>query len=77
MAQERVDRCTLPKHIRPIHYDLQLEPDFNTSLIKGKAKIEVEFLEDTKFLTINAVDITVQDVVLTHGADAQIAKKIL
>ena len=67
---------TLPKHIRPIHYDIRLEPDLDTCRIQGEARIEVEFLEDTEVIILNSVDIAVHDVVLTHGPTAQVAKII-
>ena len=74
MAQEIADRYILPKHVRPIHYDLQLEPDFNTCLIGGKARIEVEILEETEVLTINAINIKIYNVALTHGGIARVPK---
>ena len=76
MAQGGSENYTLPKNIRPIHYDLQLEPDFDTCRIQGKARIEVEFLEESIYLTINSIDIIVKDVLLAYGATERSVKTI-
>lgn len=77
MAQEGGERLILPKHSRPIHYDLEFELDFEKSLVRGNARIEIQILEDTDFLILNAVDIVVHNVTLVRGEEELIANTIL
>jgi hypothetical protein len=77
MPQEHGKGHRLPNHIRPIHYNLQFEPSFDESLVKGTADIEVEFLEESNFLTLNSVELSLGNVILTCGETSQKPKRIL
>ena len=57
-----LERDTLPTSVRPLHYDLTIEPDFGSFTFKGRAIIEVEVREETSVVTMNASELRVQSV---------------
>ncbi|MEA2988360.1 MAG: hypothetical protein QOG83_1071 [Alphaproteobacteria bacterium] len=49
----------LPKTVVPIHYALDLKPDLETLALTGSETIDIEVLEATDRLVLNAVNITI------------------
>ena len=68
---ESNQRQILPANVRPQHYDLELEPDFDTCKIGGSVNIELDILESSKSITLNAVDINVKEISLKCGENFQ------
>ena len=66
----------LPRTIRPIHYDLTLEPDAANLRFSGRAKIDIEVLQPTKRITVNAADLAFSAVTLSGAAGKQLASKV-
>ena len=64
-------RQILPANVRPLHYDLELEPDFDTCKIGGSVIIELDILEASKSITLNVVDIKVKEISLKCEEDLQ------
>jgi aminopeptidase 2 len=54
----------LPKNVKPLHYAIELAPDLTTFLTDGTVTIELEVLEDSSEIYINANQISVSDVKL-------------
>ncbi|KAI5304921.1 Aminopeptidase 2 mitochondrial [Ascosphaera pollenicola] len=52
-------REILPKNVKPVHYDLTLEPDFEKFTYEGTVLIDLDVLETTSFIKLNATDLTV------------------
>ncbi|KAJ5109188.1 hypothetical protein N7456_005863 [Penicillium angulare] len=50
------------KSVRPVHYDLTLEPDLETFVFHGHVKISIDILEDTNSITLHVVELAVHDV---------------
>ena len=62
--------ATLPRNVKPVSYRLTLEPDFETFVFKGEETIEVEVLEPTSTIILNAIDLEIQTCRLTaDGGD--------
>ncbi|KAK4560957.1 Aminopeptidase 2 mitochondrial [Recurvomyces mirabilis] len=60
-------REVLPKNVKPLHYDLTLEPNFETFKYHGTVTIELDVLEDTKSVSLNTYDIEIKETQVTAG----------
>ncbi|PYH92872.1 lysine aminopeptidase apsA [Aspergillus ellipticus CBS 707.79] len=62
-------REVLPTNVKPIHYDLTLEPNFETFKYDGTVVIDLDVTEDTTSISLNSNEITIHDaVVSSQGA---------
>ncbi len=60
----------LPRTVVPRHYDLVFEPDFSKACFDGEAAVEVQVLEPTAEVVLNAADLEVHQARLV-GAGAR------
>ena len=60
----------LPRTVVPRHYDLVFEPDFSKACFDGEAAVEVQVLEPTAEVVLNAADLEVRQARLV-GAGAR------
>jgi puromycin-sensitive aminopeptidase len=58
----------LPRSVLPIHYRLRLEPDLPGSLFHGSVEIDVEIVESTSQVVLNAVELELLSASLDVGA---------
>ncbi len=58
----------LPRTVVPHHYDLEIEPDLHAATFAGRVRIDVEVVDATTDIVLNAVDLTVSEATVT-GAD--------
>jgi len=56
----------LPTNVKPLHYDLTLEPDFNNFTFDGKVEIELDVNEASKSVTVNILDIKLGEVSISQ-----------
>lgn len=61
-------RDVLPKNVKPLHYDLTLEPNFETFKYDGHVTIDLDVLEDTKSITLNTVEIEIHETTISTDA---------
>jgi len=61
-------REVLPKNVKPLHYDLTLEPNFETFKYEGTVAIELDVVEDTKSISVNTIDIDIHETKVTSGS---------
>lgn len=54
-----VPREVLPTNVKPRHYDLTLEPDFEKFTYEGTVVTDLDVVEDTTSVTVNALDIDI------------------
>ncbi|KAI5295780.1 Aminopeptidase 2 mitochondrial [Ascosphaera acerosa] len=52
-------RVVLPKNVKPTHYDLTLEPNFDTFTFEGTVVIDLDVLETSAFVKLNAHELTI------------------
>jgi aminopeptidase 2 len=52
-------RIVLPTNLKPIHYDVTLEPDFEKFTFEGKVLIDLDVVKDSKTISLNTVDIKI------------------
>lgn len=64
----------LPTNVTPQHYDLTLEPNLKTATFTGKEQIDVTLAQPATSITLNAAQITFDDVTITANGKTQTAK---
>jgi aminopeptidase N len=64
----------LPRTVRPRRYDLTLEPDLDTATFAGEETIEVEVVEPTAEIVLNAAEIEVDEASVELPGDGGDAK---
>jgi len=62
-----VDPYRLPRHVRPIRYDLRLEPDLATLAFAGDETVTLEIAEPTAEVVLNAIDLAFGEATLTNS----------
>ncbi|KAM0226405.1 hypothetical protein ACHAQD_000326 [Fusarium lateritium] len=68
----RRGREVLPKNVKPLHYDLTLEPNFETFKYEGTVIIDFDVVEDSTSIALNTVDLEIHDT-LVEANDATIS----
>ncbi|MCP4959338.1 MAG: M1 family peptidase [Actinomycetia bacterium] len=58
----------LPRNVLPTRYDIEIEPDITNSRFAGSITIRVDVAETTSSISLNAVDIDVVDVEVSHNS---------
>ncbi|KAM0440052.1 hypothetical protein ACHAPT_001155 [Fusarium lateritium] len=62
-------REVLPKNVKPLHYDLTLEPNFETFKYEGTVVIDFDVVEDSTSIALNTVDIDIHETIVeANGA---------
>ena len=61
-------REVLPKNVKPLHYDLTLEPNFETFKYDGEVTIDLDVVDDTKSITLNTVEIEIHETKVSTGS---------
>uniref|UniRef100_A0A182P2X3 glutamyl aminopeptidase n=1 Tax=Anopheles epiroticus TaxID=199890 RepID=A0A182P2X3_9DIPT len=66
MGTQVVDKLgfRLPRHIRPVHYELWLHPDLQRETFSGRVGIELNVSEATNFIVLHSKKLTITDTVL-------------
>ncbi|MCJ1394766.1 Aminopeptidase 2 mitochondrial [Xylographa bjoerkii] len=58
-------REVLPTNVKPLHYDVTLEPDFEKFTFEGKVVIDLDVKEETTSISLNALDIKIHSTTIT------------
>ncbi len=63
----------LPRTVRPLHYDVAVRPDAEKMVFSGHVAIDIDVLQATNSITLNAIDMTFPKVGLSsaQGASAE------
>ena len=61
----------LPRTVLPNHYALELEPDLAQSSFQGQVIIDLEVVEETDTIVLNAAELSIEDVQVEQGALVQ------
>ena len=59
----------LPKFAIPKRYDLTLTPDLSACTFSGTVLIDLEIVQSTKFLVLNALELAITQVSFTDSHD--------
>ncbi|KAM7276178.1 hypothetical protein ACFE04_018044 [Oxalis oulophora] len=60
----------LPKFAVPKRYDIRIKPDLTACKFAGTVSIHVDIVADTKFLVLNAADLTISSVSFTPSSSS-------
>ncbi len=63
----------LPRTVVPSHYDIEIEPDLAEASFKGSVGIDIELLQPTSEIVLNAIELELSDVTVTVGDSIHIA----
>ncbi|KAI9671537.1 MAG: Aminopeptidase 2 mitochondrial [Caeruleum heppii] len=58
-------REVLPVNVRPVHYDLTLEPDFESFTYEGHVKIDLQVKEDSTSISLNTLELDIHSTKIT------------
>nr|XP_040229267.2 glutamyl aminopeptidase isoform X1 [Anopheles coluzzii] len=62
----------LPRHIRPVHYELWLQPDLQRETFSGRVGIELNVSESTNYIVLHSKKLSITETVLrTLGTGAE------
>ncbi|KAL6361925.1 hypothetical protein LRP88_05407 [Fusarium phalaenopsidis] len=65
----RRGREVLPKNVKPLHYDLTLEPNFETFKYEGTVIIDFDVVEDSTSIALNTVELDIHETIVeANGA---------
>ncbi|KAK9465021.1 peptidase family M1-domain-containing protein [Lipomyces arxii] len=67
------DREVLPQNVRPLNYDLTLEPDFEKFTFEGTVAISLDVYETSKTITLNSLEIDVHSAIVEAGGQKHTA----
>lgn len=65
-----VEREVLPTNVKPLHYDLTLEPLFDSFTFNGEVAIKLHVNERTNFVTLNCLEIEIKQAAINDLAIA-------
>ncbi|CAN9425495.1 unnamed protein product [Alternaria alternata] len=60
-------REVLPVNVKPIHYDLTLEPDFANFTYQGTVTIDLDVVDDTTSISLNTNELKIHSTKVTAG----------
>ncbi|KAL1861140.1 Aminopeptidase 2 mitochondrial [Paecilomyces lecythidis] len=60
-------REVLPTNVKPLHYDLTLEPDFEKFTYEGTVIIDLDVVEDTNSISLNSNEIDIHSTTVFAG----------
>jgi len=60
-------REVLPANVKPLHYDLTLEPDFANFTYQGTVTIDLDVIDDTTSITLNTNELKIHSTKVVTG----------
>ncbi|CAO2648720.1 Nn.00g096690.m01.CDS01 [Neocucurbitaria sp. VM-36] len=60
-------REILPANVKPLHYDLTLEPDFDKFTYEGTVVIDLDVVDDTTSISLNTNELKIHSTKVTAG----------
>lgn len=67
---------TLPKTVAPVHYAIHFTPDLDKLAFSGSELVDIEVMEPTTRLMLNAVDLTIESAAVDGEAASEIASHV-
>ncbi|KAF2759296.1 hypothetical protein EJ05DRAFT_438001 [Pseudovirgaria hyperparasitica] len=61
-------REVLPKNVKAVHYDLTLEPNFETFKYGGKVIIDLDVIDDTTSISLNTLELDIHSTKVFSGS---------
>jgi puromycin-sensitive aminopeptidase len=67
MAMTTTEISLLPRTVKPLRYQITLTPDLENFTFKGEIGIDIEVIEETKEIVLNAIELEIQNATLSNG----------
>ncbi|WEW59530.1 Aminopeptidase 2 mitochondrial [Emydomyces testavorans] len=64
-ASVAANREVLPTNVKPVHYDLTLEPNLENFTYEGTVVIDLDVIEDTTTITLNSLELDIHSTTIT------------
>ena len=64
------DAVVLPSNVKPVKYRLTLQPDLDTFTFKGEQTVDIEIVEPTARITLNAAELEIGGVALRRNGSS-------
>ena len=61
----------LPRHILPVHYELELEPDLDNASFVGEVSITLDIVSETDTVVLNAAELEIDNVWIEQNEAVQ------
>lgn len=61
-------RQILPTNVKPIHYDVTLEPDFEKFTYRGNIIIDLDVKQPSKSISVNTLELDIHSTQITQGS---------
>ena len=65
----------LPRNVRPSHYDIEVVPHADKLALDGKVRINIEVLEPTREIVLNAVEMSFANARIGRANGKEVAAK--
>ncbi|KAI9894381.1 MAG: Aminopeptidase 2 mitochondrial [Vezdaea aestivalis] len=62
-------REVLPANVRPLNYDLKLEPNFDDFTYKGEVVIDLDVVHETTSIALNTLELDLHSTTVSSGSD--------
>ena len=73
LTSRHTEREILPKHLKPTHYDITIEPHLEEATqFDGTVVIDLDVVQETSSITLNAIDLEILKTEVVTGAGAAI-----
>ncbi len=67
----------IPSDVRPLGYDITLEPDFATFTFRGSESVQIEVSSPTNSITLNAIELDIQSCTVTPGGSETLSAEAI
>ena len=64
LSQTADDPFRLPRHVRPLRYELRMEPDLPGASFHGRVTVALTVVEATNVIVFNALELAIEDAVI-------------
>ncbi|KXS98509.1 hypothetical protein AC578_5517 [Pseudocercospora eumusae] len=65
-------REVLPKNVKPLHYNVTLDPNFESFMYTGTVEIELDVIEATDSISLNALELDITETKLVKTSDGSV-----
>jgi puromycin-sensitive aminopeptidase len=69
-------QARLPKFAIPKRYDIRLKPDLTACTFAGSVAIDLDIVENTNFIVLNAADLSINSASVSYSSSSKVTDLI-
>jgi puromycin-sensitive aminopeptidase len=69
-------QARLPKFAIPKRYDIRLKPDLTACTFGGSVAIDLDIVENTNFIVLNAADLSINSASVSYSSSSKVTDLI-